>query len=44
MTVQHMLVKTLGGQSYELIEERDYFADRGLEMTEEDNGRFKQIQ
>ena len=21
---------------------RDYFADRGLEMTEEDNGRFKQ--
>lgn len=33
----------LGGQSYELMGvKRDYFADRGLEMTEEDNGRFKQ--
>ena len=21
---------------------RDYFADRGIELTEEDNGRFKQ--
>lgn len=35
--------ETLGGQSYELMGvKRDYFADRGLEMTEEDNGRFKQ--
>ena len=33
----------LGGQSYELMGLRaDYFADRGLELTEEDNGRFKQ--
>lgn len=33
----------LGGQSYELMGmKRDYFADRGLAMTEEDNGRFKQ--
>lgn len=33
----------LGGQSYELMGlKADYFADRGLEMTEEDNGRFKQ--
>lgn len=33
----------LGGQSYELIGvQHDYFADRQTEMTEEDNGRFKQ--
>lgn len=33
----------LGGESYELMGlRRHYFADRGLEMTEEDNGRFKQ--
>ena len=33
----------LGGQSYELIGvQHDYFADRQVEMTEEDNGRFKQ--
>lgn len=33
----------LGGQSYELIGvQHDYFADRQAEMTEEDNGRFKQ--
>lgn len=33
----------LGGQSYELIGvQGDYFANRNLEMTEEDNGRFKQ--
>ena len=33
----------LGGQSYELIGvQHDYFADRDAEMTEEDNGRFKQ--
>lgn len=35
--------ETLGGQSYELMGvRRDYFVDRGLTMTEEDNGRFKQ--
>lgn len=35
--------ETLGGQSYELMGvKRDYFVDRGLAMTEEDNGRFKQ--
>ena len=35
--------ETLGGQSYELMGmKRDYFTDRGLKMTEEDNGRFKQ--
>ena len=35
--------ETLGGQSYELMGvKRDYFADRGIELTEEDNGRFKQ--
>ena len=35
--------ETLGGQSYELMGlKRDYFVDRGLKMTEEDNGRFKQ--
>jgi len=33
----------LGGETYELMgTRRDYFADRGLELTEEDNGRFKQ--
>ena len=33
----------LGGQSYELMGlYADYFADRGLPLTEEDNGRFKQ--
>lgn len=35
--------KNLGGESYELMGLRkDYFAARGLELTEEDNGRFKQ--
>ena len=35
----------LGGESYELMGLREhYFAARGLEMTEEDNGRFKQTQ
>ena len=35
----------LGGQSYELIGvKHDYFAERQAEMTEEDNGRFKQTQ
>lgn len=33
----------VGGQSYELMGlRRHYFAERGLELTEEDNGRFKQ--
>lgn len=33
----------LGGQSYELMGlKADYFADRGLTMTEEDNGRYKE--
>ena len=33
----------LGGQSYELMGlRRHYFADRGLELTEEDNGRYKE--
>ena len=33
----------LGGQSYELMGlKADYFADRGLAMTEEDNGRYKE--
>ena len=33
----------LGGQSYELMGlRRHYFADRGLELTNEDNGRFKE--
>lgn len=33
----------LGGQSYELMGlRRHYFADRGLEMTVEDDGRFKE--
>ena len=35
----------LGGESYELMGLRNhYFADRGLELTEEDNGRYKQTQ
>lgn len=37
--------KNLGGQSYELMGlRRDYFGDRGLELTNEDNGRFKETQ
>jgi cytochrome c peroxidase len=33
----------LGGQSYELMGlRRHYFAERGLELTHEDNGRFKE--
>ena len=33
----------LGGATYELMGVRhDYFADRGLELTEEDNGRYKE--
>ena len=33
----------LGGLSYELMGlRRHYFAERGLEMTHEDNGRFKE--
>lgn len=33
----------LGGLTYELMGHRnDYFADRGLELTNEDNGRFKE--
>lgn len=33
----------LGGQSYEFMGlMHDYFADRGAELTEEDNGRYKQ--
>lgn len=35
----------LGGQSYELMGlRRHYFADRGLELTNEDNGRYKETQ
>ena len=35
----------LGGQSYELMGlRRHYFADRGLELTHEDNGRYKETQ
>ncbi len=35
----------LGGESYELMGlRRHYFEDRGLELNEEDNGRFKQTQ
>ena len=35
----------LGGLSYELMGlRRHYFAERGLEMTNEDNGRFKETQ
>ena len=37
--------QNLGGQSYELMGlRRHYFADRGLELTNEDNGRFKETQ
>lgn len=37
--------QNLGGLSYELMGLRkDYFADRGLELTVEDNGRFKETQ
>ncbi|MBO7191977.1 MAG: cytochrome-c peroxidase [Bacteroidales bacterium] len=33
----------LGGQSYELMGlRRHYFAERGMELTEEDNGRYKE--
>lgn len=33
----------IGGQSYELMGLKDnYFVQRGLELTEEDNGRFKE--
>lgn len=33
----------LGGDTYELMgSRRDYFADRGMELTVEDNGRFKE--
>ena len=33
----------LGGESYELMGQyADYFADRGTELTVEDNGRFKE--
>ena len=33
----------MGGQSYELMGiKRDYFADRGTELTIEDNGRYKE--
>lgn len=33
----------LGGQTYELMGlRRHYFAERGLELTNEDNGRFKE--
>ena len=35
--------ENMGGQSYELIGiKRDYFADRGTELTNEDNGRYKE--
>ncbi len=35
----------LGGLSYELMGlRRHYFAERGLELTNEDNGRFKETQ
>lgn len=35
----------LGGQSYELMGlRRHYFADRGMELTTEDNGRYKETQ
>lgn len=35
--------ENLGGQSYELMGiKRDYFADRGTELTIEDNGRYKE--
>ena len=35
----------LGGQSYELMGlRRHYFAERGMELTNEDNGRYKETQ
>ena len=35
--------QNLGGESYELMGlRRDYFQERGLELTVEDDGRFKQ--
>lgn len=35
--------ENIGGQSYELMGiKQDYFADRGTELTVEDNGRFKE--
>lgn len=35
--------ENMGGQSYELLGiKQDYFADRGTELTVEDNGRFKE--
>lgn len=35
--------ENMGGQSYELMGiKQDYFADRGTELTIEDNGRFKE--
>ena len=35
----------LGGQSYELMGlRRHYFAERGMELTHEDNGRYKETQ
>ena len=35
----------LGGESYELMGlRRHYFNERGLELTDEDNGRYKQTQ
>lgn len=35
----------LGGESYELMGlRRHYFQERGMELTEEDNGRYKQTQ
>lgn len=35
--------ENMGGQSYELMGiKHDYFADRGTELTIEDNGRFKE--
>ncbi|MBQ7898761.1 MAG: cytochrome-c peroxidase [Bacteroidales bacterium] len=37
--------KNLGGLTYELMGlRRHYFAERGLELTVEDNGRFKETQ
>ncbi|MBQ3536527.1 MAG: heme-binding domain-containing protein [Alistipes sp.] len=41
-TMCHM-GQNLGGESYELMGlRRDYFQERGLELTVEDDGRFKQ--
>ena len=35
--------ENMGGQSYELMGiKQDYFADRGTELTIEDNGRYKE--